>query len=33
MLYKNLNAMLTSMTALLTDLRERPGRYINVKVF
>src|SRR5207244_3639219 len=33
MLYKNLNAMLTSMTSLLTDLRERPGRYINVKVF
>src|SRR3989441_12480220 len=33
MLYKNLNATLTSMTALLTGLRERPGRYINVKVF
>src|SRR5438067_2262064 len=33
MLYKNLNATLTSLTALLTDLRERPGRYINVKVF
>jgi len=33
MLYKNLNATLMSLTALLTDLRERPGRYINVKVF
>src|SRR5438046_1202465 len=33
MLSKDLNATLTSLTALLTDLRERPGRYINVKVF
>ncbi len=33
MLYKNLNATLASLTALLTDLRERPGRYLTVKVF
>src|SRR5204862_7330189 len=33
MLYRNLNETLTSLTALLKDLRERPGRYINVKVF
>ena len=33
MLYRNLNETLTSVTALLKDLRERPGRYINVKVF
>jgi phospholipid/cholesterol/gamma-HCH transport system substrate-binding protein len=33
MLYKNLNATLASLTSLLTDLRERPGRYLTVKVF
>src|SRR5437016_2962689 len=33
MLYRNLNETLTSLSALLKDLRERPGRYINVKVF
>ncbi|HYL22256.1 MAG TPA: MlaD family protein [Gemmatimonadales bacterium] len=32
-LYKNLNQTLTSLSALLTDLRERPGRYLTVKVF
>jgi phospholipid/cholesterol/gamma-HCH transport system substrate-binding protein len=32
-LYKNLNATLASLSALLTDLRERPGRYLTVKVF
>jgi phospholipid/cholesterol/gamma-HCH transport system substrate-binding protein len=32
-LYDNLNATLQAMTALLTDLRERPGRYLTVKVF
>ena len=33
MLYKNLNETLASLSALLTDLRERPGRYLTVKVF
>ncbi|HVH67572.1 MAG TPA: MlaD family protein [Gemmatimonadales bacterium] len=33
MLYKNLNATLKSLTDLLTDLKERPGRYLTVKVF
>jgi phospholipid/cholesterol/gamma-HCH transport system substrate-binding protein len=33
LLYKNLNATLESLSALLKDMRERPGRYINVKVF
>ena len=33
LLYNNLNATLTSLTTLLTDLRERPGRYLTVKVF
>ena len=33
MLYKNLSATLASLTALLDDLKERPGRYLTVKVF
>src|SRR5438046_2112421 len=33
MLYRNLNETLTSLTALLKDLRERPGRDSNVQVF
>jgi len=33
MLYRNLNNTLTSLTSLLNDLRERPGRYLTVKVF
>ena len=33
LLYKNLNATLKSLTELLTDLKERPGRYLTVKVF
>jgi len=33
MLYQNLNATLASLSALLTDLKERPGRYLTVKVF
>ncbi len=33
MLYNNLNATLKSLTDLLTDLKERPGRYLTVKVF
>jgi phospholipid/cholesterol/gamma-HCH transport system substrate-binding protein len=33
MLYKNLNSTLKSLTDLLTDLKERPGRYLTVKVF
>ena len=33
LLYNNLNATLKSLTALMTDLRERPGRYLTVKVF
>ncbi len=32
-LYKNLTETLASLSALLTDLRERPGRYLTVKVF
>jgi phospholipid/cholesterol/gamma-HCH transport system substrate-binding protein len=32
-LYRNMNETLTSLNALLTDLRERPGRYLTVKVF
>ena len=32
-LYKNLNETLTALTALLHDLKERPGRYLTVKVF
>ena len=32
-LYDNLNSTLAALTALLTDLRERPGRYLTVKVF
>lgn len=32
-LYHNLNETLAALTALLTDLRERPGRYLTVKVF
>lgn len=32
-LYRNLNETLTALTALLNDLRERPGRYLTVKVF
>jgi phospholipid/cholesterol/gamma-HCH transport system substrate-binding protein len=32
-LYNNLNATLKSLTELLTDLKERPGRYLTVKVF
>src|SRR5207248_4391495 len=32
-LYKNLNATLKSLSELLTDLKERPGRYLTVKVF
>lgn len=33
MLYKNLNSTLASLTVLLNDLKERPGRYLTVKVF
>lgn len=33
MLYRNLNETLVALTALLNDLRERPGRYLTVKVF
>ncbi len=33
MLYKNLNATLAALSSLLTDLKERPGRYLTVKVF
>ena len=33
MLYKNLSSTLASLTALLNDLKERPGRYLTVKVF
>jgi len=33
MLYNNLTATLGSLNALLTDLKERPGRYLNVRVF
>jgi phospholipid/cholesterol/gamma-HCH transport system substrate-binding protein len=33
MLYKNLTSTLAALSALLTDLKERPGRYLTVKVF
>src|SRR6266566_4991860 len=33
MLYRNLNATLAALSSLLTDLKERPGRYLTVKVF
>lgn len=33
LLYDNLTETLAALTALLTDLRERPGRYLTVKVF
>jgi phospholipid/cholesterol/gamma-HCH transport system substrate-binding protein len=33
MLYKNLSSTLASLTRLLNDLKERPGRYLTVKVF
>jgi phospholipid/cholesterol/gamma-HCH transport system substrate-binding protein len=33
MLYQNLTEALGSLNALLTDLKERPGRYLNVRVF
>jgi phospholipid/cholesterol/gamma-HCH transport system substrate-binding protein len=33
LLYRNLNETLTALTSLLNDLRERPGRYLTVKVF
>jgi len=33
LLYKNLNSTLAALSALLTDLKERPGRYLTVKVF
>jgi ABC-type transporter Mla subunit MlaD len=33
MLYRNLSSTLASLTALLNDLKERPGRYLTVKVF
>lgn len=33
LLYNNLNATLKSLSELLTDLKERPGRYLTVKVF
>src|SRR5689334_1663153 len=32
-LYNNLYATLKSLTELLTDIKERPGRYLTVKVF
>lgn len=32
-LYRNLTDMLAALTALLNDLKERPGRYLTVKVF
>jgi len=32
-LYHNLNRTLASLTSLLNDLKERPGRYLTVKVF
>jgi len=32
-LYNDLHQTLAALTALLTDLKERPGRYLNVKVF
>lgn len=33
LLYGNLNKTLAALTKLLDDLRERPGRYLTVKVF
>lgn len=33
LLYTNLNETLASLNALLKDLKERPGRYLTVKVF
>jgi phospholipid/cholesterol/gamma-HCH transport system substrate-binding protein len=33
MLYKNLTSTLAALSSLLTDLKERPGRYLTVKVF
>jgi phospholipid/cholesterol/gamma-HCH transport system substrate-binding protein len=33
MLYRNLNETLVALSALLKDLKERPGRYLTVKVF
>lgn len=33
MLYNDLHLLTTAMTELLVDLRERPGRYLTVKVF
>jgi phospholipid/cholesterol/gamma-HCH transport system substrate-binding protein len=33
LLYGNLNQTLDALSKLLTDLRERPGRYLTVKVF
>src|SRR5947207_15993742 len=33
LLYKNLNATLKSLSELLTDLKERHGRYLTLKVF
>ncbi len=33
LLYHNLNETLAALTKLLDDLRERPGRYLTVKVF
>ena len=32
-LYKNMTETLAALTALLTDIRERPGRYLTVKMF
>lgn len=32
-LYNDLHQTLSALTALLTDLKERPGRYLQVKVF
>lgn len=33
MLYVNLNETLAALTSLMKDLKERPGRYLTVKVF
>jgi phospholipid/cholesterol/gamma-HCH transport system substrate-binding protein len=33
MLYDNLNSTLKTLNSLLTDLKERPGRYLTVRVF
>jgi phospholipid/cholesterol/gamma-HCH transport system substrate-binding protein len=33
LLYRNLNTTLESLSELLKDLKERPGRYLTVKVF